>query len=353
MNRSYLIAAAVACGIALAGFLTPVIARICHARGWLDQPGPRKLHRQPTPRVTGLVLFLGIWVPALIISFVFPEISREFQPFVLPVFLGALVVLLLGIVDDLRDLSSPFKLAIQVIVGLALYFSGVSFTHLWIPFVGGFELGVFSAPVTVLWFVVMVNAVNIIDGLDGLAVATTAVATATVLWVSLTLQLDLIAVAAAGCLGGLLGFWRYNKPTAKVFMGDTGSLSLGYFFAVLALLAPIKRFTVVAFFVPVLALFLPLAESGLSVVRRSAKGRNPLRGDRGHLHHRLLAVGWPPQRIIIAYSAVTAVFGVFSVMMRYGNRRLVALGISIFVLLLGVGLGIILRKRGGSASKPQ
>ena len=102
-------------------------------------------------------------------------------------------------------------------------------------------------------------------------------------------------VGAAALLGGLVIFWRYNKPPAKIFMGDSGSLSLGYFFAMVALFAPIKRFTALAFFVPILALLLPLLEAALSFGRRSLSGANPLRGDVGHLHHQLIAAGWSPE----------------------------------------------------------
>ncbi|HUU47007.1 MAG TPA: MraY family glycosyltransferase [Acidobacteriota bacterium] len=331
--------------------LVPLIARLCRQRGWLDQPGPRKVHTRPTPRLTGVALFVAIWLPLVGLTLLFPHWLAEFRGQALPILSGAIVILLLGIVDDLRPLPGSAKLGVQLIVGSFLWFAGVNFGRLWIPFVGGLELGALSWPVTVLWFLILVNAVNIIDGLDGLAVGTTAVAALTLLWVSQTLALRPIWIGTAGLFGGLVAFWRYNRHPAQVFMGDGGSLSLGYFFAVVALMAPIKRFTAVAFFVPIFALILPLAESAFSVWRRSLTGTNPLRADYGHLHHRLLAAGWSPKAIVRAYMLVTGVFGLFSVLMRYGNRRLVALGIGIFVLLIMVVLGIIFDlwgKRAGS-----
>jgi UDP-GlcNAc:undecaprenyl-phosphate GlcNAc-1-phosphate transferase len=329
--------------------LVPIVGRLCHRRGWLDQPGAQKVHPHPTPRLTGIALFIAIWFPLVMLTVIFPHWLIGFRDQALPILSGAIVILAVGIVDDLRPLPGSAKLGVQFLVGSFLYLSGVNFGRLWIPFVGGFELGVLSWPVTVLWFLVLVNAVNIIDGLDGLAVGTTAVAALTLLWVSETLALRPIGIGTAGLFGGLVAFWRYNRHPAQVFMGDVGSLSLGYFFAVVALMAPIKRFTAVAFFVPIFALFLPLAESAFSVWRRSLNGTNPLRADYGHLHHRLLAAGWSPRAIVRAYMLVTGVFGVFSVLMRYGNRRLVAVGIGIFVLLIAGVLGIIFRRRGKSA----
>jgi UDP-GlcNAc:undecaprenyl-phosphate GlcNAc-1-phosphate transferase len=316
-------------------------------------PGERKTHRVPTPRLTGVTLFVAIWCPLLILTAVFPQWLAEFRGHATPLLAGAGAILLLGVYDDLRSLPGSVKLAAQVLVGSFLYFSGIGFARLWIPFVGGIELELLSYPVTLLWFLILVNAVNIIDGLDGLAVGTTFVATLTLLWVSETLALRPIWVGAAGLAGGLAAFWRYNRPPAKVFMGDSGSLSLGYFFAVVALLAPIKRFTVVAFFIPIFALFLPLAESAFSIGRRFLTGTSPLRADYGHLHHRLRRAGWTDRAIVRAYVFVTAGFGLFSVLLRYGNHRLVAAGMGIFVLAIVVALGIILRSAGTRADGPR
>ena len=322
----------------------PRLAALCVRHGWLDRPGPRKMHIRPTPRLTGIALFLSIWMLAAAAAVFLPSRMQEIHTHFLTVLVGGMAVLLLGVTDDLRPLSGGAKLLVQAAVGSFLYVNGVGFDRLWIPFVGGLDLGLFSWPITLLWFVVLVNVVNIIDGMDGLAVSTTAVATITLIWVSWTLRLPPVWIGAAGLLGGLIAFWRYNRPPASVFMGDSGSLSLGYFFAVVALWAPIKRFTAVAFFVPLIAFFVPLAEAALSLGRRSLAGANPLGADARHLHHRLQERGWSAQRILIAYNSVAVALGLFSISMLYFNRRVLAVALGIFVLSLLMALGIILSR---------
>lgn len=332
-------------GALAAQLCIPQISALCHRRGWLDRPSARKLHALPTPRLPGIALYLATWIPLLTAALLFPGPMRDFNDHAVVLWLGSVAILMLGVLDDLRPQTSTVKLIVQIGVASALFLSGLGFDRLWIPFVGGMPLGWWAWPVTLVWFLMLVNAVNIIDGLDGLAVSTTAIGTLTLIWVSLSVNLPPVWIGASGLLGGLLVFWRYNRPPAKVFMGDSGSLSLGYFFAMVALFAPIKRFTALAFFVPILALLIPLVESAWSITRRTMAKGNPLRGDTGHLHHQLLAAGWSHKRILIAYNSVALVVGGFCVAFRYGNRRLLAAILGIFVLSVLGGLAIILRRR--------
>lgn len=325
--------------------MVPRVEAFCHRKGWLDMPGPRKIHTHPTPRLTGIVLFATIWAPIAGAAVFAPDLIVETRFQLIPLFAGAVVILALGIIDDLHSLPGWMKLAGQVLVGSGLIWAGIGFDRIWIPFVGGVELGFWAWPVTLSWFLILCNAINIIDGLDGLAVSTTAIATISVIWVSWIHNLPAIWLGGAGLCGGLAVFWRFNRSPARVFMGDSGSLSLGYFFAVVALLAPIKRFTVVAFFLPVIVLFVPLFESAVSIARRSLGGVNPLSPDRGHLHHRLLRAGWSARRVVRVYSMITVVFAGFSVLLPYANHRWVAAGIGIFVLFITVILTIFLRRQ--------
>lgn len=336
-------------GVFVAGWLivtatVPPIARFCHRRGLLDLPGARKVHEKPTPRLTGVSLFLGLWGSVALLLFVYPERMTDLRTHALPVYSAATLTLLIGIWDDVHPIGGWFKLAAQVVAGIPLVIGGVGFSQVWVPFIGGVDLGWLSAPVTMVWFLVLVNAINIIDGVDGLATAVTAIATLAVIWVAWVHKLPPIWLASVALLGTLSAFWRFNRAPAKVFMGDSGSLTLGCFFAIVALLAPIKRFTALAFFVPLIALLLPLGESILSILRRSVKGGSPLQADVGHLHHMLLNAGWRPNQVVALYSVITAMFGAFCVAYGYINRRWLTLGLVFFVLLLGVGLAIILGK---------
>ncbi|MEW5701724.1 MAG: MraY family glycosyltransferase [Candidatus Zixiibacteriota bacterium] len=345
MSEGLILLVAAVAGWVITSVLVPLLARICHRRGWLDQPGPRKAHPHPTPRLTGVALFFSIWVPLLAAVWFAPTHVAEFLPSAIPIITGAILILGVGVIDDFHPLSGAVKLTAQATVGTFLYAVGIGFDRLWIPFVGGVGLGILSWPVTLLWFLILVNSINIIDGMDGLAVSTTAVATLTLIWVSWIHHLPATALGSAALFGGLVAFWRFNRPPARVFMGDSGSLTLGYFIAVVALLVPIKRFTVVAFFVPVFALLLPLAEAAMTLGRRSLSGTNPLGADAGHIHHRLLEHGFSARRILIVYNVLAVILGTFCVGLRYANRRVLAAVLGFFVLSILVALGIILRPR--------
>ncbi len=343
-------------GVILLGALTaqltlPPIASLCHKHDWLDHPRAGKIHSRPTPRLTGVTIYLAIWLPLLAASILLPDAMREFNAHAVVFWIGGLAILVLGVIDDLHPLTSVPKLAVQIAVGSLLYWAGIGFDRLWIPFVGGFPLGLFAWPVTLLWFLILVNAVNIIDGIDGLAASTAAVGCISLIWVSWDIQLPPVWIGAAALLGGLIIFLRYNRPPAEVFMGDSGSLSIGYFFAMVALFAPIKRFTALAFFVPILALMLPLLESAFSIGRRSLARSNPFRGDTGHLHNQLQRAGLTDFQILLIYNGIAAIVGVFCVGFRFANRRILAILLGIFVLSVLVGLGIILRRRKQDADK--
>ncbi|GAB4328851.1 MAG: MraY family glycosyltransferase [Candidatus Zixiibacteriota bacterium] len=340
-----LLAGTILTGWVIVTVLVPPIARVCRQRGWLDLPSQRKIHQTPTPRLTGVALFLAIWGTVAVAAIVDPDRMREFTIHALPVGLSALLVLVVGIIDDFRPFGGWPKLGAELLTGIPLWEAGIGFERMWVPFVGGVDLGVWSLPVSILWYLMLLNAINIIDGVDGLAVATTTVATVTLIWIAWSLNLAPIWIASAGLVGGLVAFWRHNRPPAKVFMGDSGSLSLGYFFAVIALLAPIKRFTALAFFVPLIALWLPLTESVFSILRRTASGRSPMTADASHLHHLLLRAGLTPNQLIVAYALVTAFFGGMCVAFRYGNRRVLTVILAFFVLLGGWGLAMFLSRR--------
>ena len=348
MHDAWLIAGAGAVGWTLVTATVRPLARFCHRFNLLDLPGPRRIHRAPTPRLTGLALFIGFWSTLLLLGTLYPGRIADLLPHQLAIFLGAVIILGLGIADDVRPLPGYVKLAGQIVAFTPLWVSGIGFSRLWIPFIGGIDLGVMSLPVTMLWFLVLVNAVNVIDGVDGLATTTTGIAALTLIWVTWTLGLAPLAIVSAALVGALAGFWRFNRPPASVFMGDSGALSLGYIFAVIALMAPIKRFTALAFFVPLIAMLLPLAESTLSVIRRTISGKNPIRADVGHLHHMLLAAGWTQGQVVAAYAIVTTVFGAFCIGFHYVNRRVLTVVLGFFMLLLGVALAIFLsRARAG------
>jgi UDP-GlcNAc:undecaprenyl-phosphate GlcNAc-1-phosphate transferase len=215
--------------------------------------------------------------------------------------------------------------------------------RIWIPTVGGVGLGWASLPMTLLWFILLVNAVNIIDGLDALAGGVSIIGLASVIVIGVRTDVPDAIVLALILAGSLAGFLFFNRPAARIFLGDCGSLSLGYFFAVLALWLPIKRYTAVAVYVPILAMLVPLAESGWSILRRTAGRKKPTTPDRGHLHFRLIEHGFSENGVrLLFYGLSAAGFG-FSLAVAYGNRRFWMAVFTFFVFLLLGGVYILLR----------
>lgn len=337
----------VAAGAVLTAMLLKVIIAVSHRRGWLDYPDSRKRHAFPVPPLGGVAIFAVLWGFILVLMEARPEALALFKHDSAAIFAGAVVIFLLGLYDDFRPMRAEGKLIIQVIVGIWLWVSGLGISQIWIPTVGGMALGPLSLPFTLIWFILLVNAINIIDGMDALAGGVALIGLISVIIIGIRVQVTDAVVLSLILSGALFGFLWYNKPPARVFLGDCGALSLGYFFAVLALWLPIKRYTVVAVYVPILAVLMPLAESAWSIFRRLARRQTPIAADRGHLHYRLLERGFTAGGVRLLYYGLSLIGVAFSLAVAYGNRRFWLACFGFFVLSLCAGLYILLRTRRG------
>jgi len=326
--------------------LTRAVIKISHRREWLDFPDDRKRHPKAVPRLGGVAIFLTFWGLIFIVQVFRPACLAIFSPDAMVIFVGALIIFLLGLFDDFHPLRVEGKLLVQLLVGIWLWFSGLGIDQLWVPTVGGVNLGAASLPVTLAWFILLVNAINIIDGLDALAAGVSLIGLASVMVIGVRTDVPDAIVLSLVLVGALSGFLIYNRPPARIFLGDCGSLSLGYFFAVLALWLPIKRYTVVAVYVPVLAILVPLAELAWSILRRIAGGKKPTTPDRGHIHFRLIELGFSAGGVRLLFYGLSVVGFAFALAAAYGNRRLWMTVFGFFVLALVSGLYILLRTRG-------
>lgn len=327
----------------VAAALTRLVIWLGHHNGWLDYPDARKRHPRPVPRLGGVAVFTTFWAFILGISLCCPKRLSIFAPDAAIVFTGALAVFATGLVDDFHPLRARYKLAVQTGVGLWLWSAGLGIGQVWIPTVGGVDLELASLPVTLFWFLLLVNAVNIIDGLDALAGLVSLIGLAAVALIGFRVDVPDIILLSLILAGALAGFLVYNRPPARLFLGDCGSLFLGYFFAVAALWLPIKRYTVVAVYVPLLAMLVPISEAGWSVVRRVLHRRKPTDADRGHLHFRLMDLGLSENGVRWLYGGLAAIGFGFSLAAAYGDRRLWMGVFGFFVLLLVAGMYIVLR----------
>ena len=338
--------------------LTPLARALAVRVGAVDQPGPRRVHAAPTPRFGGLAIAAavlgGAWAARALPG---PAATLDPRPLV-GLTCAALPVLALGLADDRRSVGPWVKLAIQASAALTLIVFGYGVPSLTNPFAGPVATGLWSAPLTVAWVLAVTNAINLIDGLDGLAAGLVAIACAA-LWMTGRMHADFYVMFFASLLiGACLGFLRWNFPPARVFMGDTGSQFLGLTLAAVSLLENRKGTAALTLLLPLVALGLPIADSLLALARRLASGRHVFRGDTGHIHHRLLAAGLSHRQATLALWTLSACFGGAAVLLETLPRVwtalvVAALGAVLFVTLELVRVARLGRERDEAARPPR
>ncbi len=289
---------------------TSLIRRFCIRHRLLDYPEERKIHNNPTPRLGGVALFLainlGLWV-ALVWE---GSILSSDLKYLLGFLLGGVVIFALGIYDDVKGLRVLWKIVFQSLAVLILMLFGLRISILYIPFFRAVDLGIFSFPITFTWCLVIINALNLIDGLDGLASGLSVITSLALLGVGIVLGVKLISFITLAVMGACLGFLRYNYPPASIFMGDSGSLYLGYVFASVGVICPIKSYTAMAMFVPLLALGIPIFETFFSFFRRTLNNKRFYHADKRHLFHFMLEKGLSQRLTIWIFYVISIILSI-------------------------------------------
>ncbi len=289
----------VVAGALLTAFLvslvtTPIVKTLAQKWGAVDVPKDgRRMHDHPIPRMGGLAIFLGFLLSVVLFA---PFVQKNGLGIQLQsMLLGAVVIVVLGILDDIYALPALPKLIVQIVAAIIAVGGGNLIDTISNPNIFSadpyWELGWLAYPVTVIWIVAVTNAVNLIDGLDGLACGVSTISSMTVLVIALTVAEPAVAVLMACLAGGCIGFLPYNMNPAKIFMGDTGSTFLGYVLAVVSIQGLFKYYTLISFVVPFLMLGLPIFDTCFAFIRRIAHGQSPMHADRSHIHHRLIDMG--------------------------------------------------------------
>ncbi len=337
---TYLLLFATSAGITL--LLTPLARQMFHRMGWVDHPDQkRKLHAAPIPRLGGVPISIAFFGSLGLLSVIhsslatgFSRESSELYRAMLP----SLLVLGVGIWDDIKGASPYLKIAVQAASGYWLWSMGFSVNHIGIPGTAGLSLGPFALPVTILWVVGITNALNLVDGLDGLA-SGVAFFAATTMFVVATLNGNtMLAILTITLSGATLAFLRFNFNPATVFLGDSGSLFLGSLLATFSILWSSKASTLVAVVAPLFALGLPIAEVGISVFRRFVRGQPIFSADSEHIHHRLLTRGMNTKTAVAVLYGVCALLGIASLLLATWQTRNV--GMVLLVLVAAGWLGI-------------
>ncbi len=314
MNTYLLLFIVAACGSLV---MTPLVRRTSERYGWLDEPDDgRRVHHNAVPRIGGVAIFAAMLIALAVLPFIHNLLTLALSASrrqLLTVLVPATLALLFGLYDDFRGTNARFKFIAQGSVGLLFYVMGGRIEVLSIPMVGTVALPVaLSCALTVLWTIGITNAFNLIDGVDGLATGTALFAALALLVVSLMLGHPVVTVMAVALCGALIGFLPYNFNPASIFLGDSGSLFIGFTLAALSVQGAQKASTAVAVAIPLIAFGLPVIDTGFAIIRRFISGRPLFDGDREHIHHKLLERGWSQRRVVLVLYALCAVFGLLA-----------------------------------------
>jgi len=292
---------------------TPVAARLARAVGAVDQPSDRRIHREPTPRLGGLAILAGFLVPVLYFLPADPT-SRA-------LIVGAVLITALGAVDDIWGLSPSVKLLGQVACAAIPVSAGLTIDHVTLPFLGVGDLGPAQYPLTIIWFVAIVNMINFSDGMDGLAAGVTGLGATTFAILAASLGRADPAIMAAALAGACVAFLVFNFHPAKVFMGDAGSMLLGFVIAGVSVSGVMKSAAAVAVVAPLIVLAIPILDTSFVIMKRIKHGLPVYGADRSHFHHRFFTIGWGQRKTVLALYAWCALMGAVALLLRFVPYR--------------------------------
>ena len=329
----------------LSVLFTLLVRSVAHRLDWLDQPDERRLHSKPTPRLGGVAIFLAFGLSLAPLFFIQNRLTTQLRihwPSLEPLPAAVCVIFLLGLVDDIVGVNPYVKLAAQIGCSMWVFYHGIYVGQVSNPLAKGFDVGVWSLPLTVLWLVGITNAFNLVDGIDGLA-AGIALFSIVILGFASLLTGNTALVAVLAALGGATaGFLLFNFHPATIFLGDSGSLFLGFTLAALSLVWGQKSSLAVSVLGPILIFTLPIADTGLAIVRRFFSGAPIFSADRDHIHHRLLGLGWSPRKVVLILYGACFLFGLVTLALMN-----IQTGVGIFVLILvAIGTWLLLSRLG-------
>ncbi|AHM68270.1 MULTISPECIES: glycosyltransferase family 4 protein [Paenibacillus] len=311
----YIIGFIMALGLAL--LLTPLVKRFAVKVGAVDVPNARKVHTRIMPRLGGLGIFLAFLLSLLAMLPFVPDgmLSSRDINFIAAFLIGGTLITLIGALDDRLDLNAKLKFLAQIAVACMVVFAfdiRVDFVN--VPFQDAYSSleSWISIPLTIFWIVGVTNAINLIDGLDGLAAGVSGIAIGTIAVMSLLMGNYMVAMLCLVLLGSIIGFLFFNFHPAKIFMGDTGSLFLGFSLAMLSMLG-FKQIAIVSFITPLIIIGVPLSDTFFAIIRRKLQKKPIFSPDKGHLHHCLRELGFSHRQTVLIIYGIAVFFGILAV----------------------------------------
>lgn len=291
---------------------TPVVKVFAQKVGAMDVPKDgRRMHDHPIPRLGGLAMFLGFLLSTLLFGHIDVQVRG--------MLLGCVVIVTTGVIDDIMPLKWWVKLLLQLAAAAVAVLHNIRIEVFTNPIVFAesewLVLNGLSVPITIVWIVLVTNSVNLIDGLDGLAVGVTAIGAMSMLVIALLVSEGNVAIILAALAGACIGFMPYNMNPAKIFAGDTGALLLGYVMSTMSVIGLFKTYAIISFILPFLILALPLFDTSFAIIRRLLRGQSPMHADRGHVHHRLIDMGFSQKQAVAILYCVSSVFGISAVVL--------------------------------------
>ncbi len=311
--------------------ITPLVIVFAGKTGALDAPDARKVHQKPIPRIGGIGIYVAFMAGTLAMLD-FGAFEPDVQRGIIGLLVSSSLIVLLGIVDDYKSLPAKVKLLGQIVAASVLVAFGVQIDFIADPFGDYFYLEYFAIPATIFWIVGLTNTVNLIDGLDGLAAGVATIASITILLVAIQNDFVLVTILTAALAGAAIGFLRYNFNPAKIFMGDTGSMFLGFMLAGISVIGAVKSAATIALIVPILALGVPIMDTSFAIIRRYRGGVPIFKPDKGHLHHRLLDMGFNQRQAVLLMYIISALLGFSAVLLNEVSGG-IAIAIVICVVL--------------------
>ena len=309
--------------------LTPYIKKLAFKIGAVDRPDNRKVHKKIMPRLGGIAIYIAFMIGCVA--------SMEITWDIFGILLGGTLIVALGVADDVYQLPAKVKLLGQIAAACVLVIFDIRIEWVNNPLGGYFYLDMLSIPFTIFWVISFTNVVNLIDGLDGLAAGVSAIASLTVILVAVQMGYFHVAVLTAALAGAIIGFIRYNFNPATIFMGDTGSMFIGYMLAAISVYGAVKTAATIALIVPAIALGLPILDTAFAIMRRYVNGRPIFQPDKGHLHHRLLATGMSHKETVLFMYGITAVLCIGAVLWAEMDGFYAALIIAVIMTAVAVG----------------
>ncbi|MFD1464883.1 glycosyltransferase family 4 protein [Lapidilactobacillus mulanensis] len=326
--------------VILSALITPFVRKLAIVLGAVDQPNARRINQHPVPTLGGL----GIFISFTMVTFIL--LRNQFPTHeLIALFLAECLIVLVGMVDDIKELSPWLKLTGIIIAGLVVYFlADIRMDNLSIPLIGNVNLGVFKFPITMLWIVAITNAVNLIDGLDGLATGVSVIGLFTmgvIGYFFLSVQNAYPSILVFCLVAALIGFLPHNFYPASIFLGDTGSLFIGFMIAVLSLKG-LKNVTFVSLVIPIVILGVPITDTIYAIIRRLWNRQPITKPDKLHLHHRLLNLGFSQRQSVLIIYGLALIFSFVSLLYPLSSRA----GNVLLTLAILIGIDLLLESIG-------